>query len=84
MNILDYTFSIEYKRLSEIRFLRNILAEFDNGHFPFHYSNILTKKKKNMDDKKTTRHAGVMSLDYKSCLSFILSVISRVDVLSVD
>ena len=28
--------SIEYKRLSEIRFLRNILAEIDNGHFAFH------------------------------------------------
>ena len=82
MNILDYSFSIEYKRLSEICLLRNIQAEIDNGHFPFYYSNILTKKQ-NMDDKKTTRHVGVMSLDYKSCLSFILSVISRVNVLSV-
>ena len=38
VNILDYTFSIEYKRLSKIRFLRNIriLTEIDNGHFPFH------------------------------------------------
>ena len=34
VNILDYKFSIEYKRLSEFRFLRNILAEIDNGHFP--------------------------------------------------
>ena len=71
MNILGYTFSIEYKRLSEIRFLRNILEEIDNGHFPFHYSNILTKKQ-NMDDKKTTQHIGVMSLDYKSCLFIYL------------
>ena len=45
-------------------------------------SDILTKI--NMDDKTTTRHVGVLSLDYKSCRSFILSVISRVDVLSVD
>ena len=45
---------------------------------------VTSLQKQNMDDKKTTRHVGVMSLDYKSCLSFILSVISRVDVLSVD
>ena len=82
MNILDYTFSIEYKRLSEIRFFRNILTDSITITSPIINSDILTKI--NMDDKTTTRHVGVLSLDYKSCLSFILSVISRVDVLSVD
>ena len=83
MNTLDYTFSIEYKRLSEIRFLRNILKQKSiTITSPIINSDILTKI--NMDDKTTTRHVGVLSLDYKSCLSFILSVISRVDVLSVD
>ena len=72
VNILDYTFSIEYKRLSEIRFLRNVLAEIDNGHFPFLDSNILTKNEiwttKRRHDMSAFCHSIISRVCHLSCL----------------